>query len=179
MEGLATMFPLPTDSTLMRPHHMAGQAVAAWEGFHRNCTKIKTPSSDGTLTQDLDIDRLPLGARTRIYITGRMRFESTIGIKLSKDLEIVMDAASQIIGIRPARLVMQMSLMERALFWAQKPYRIKRGHEGEHWQRYRERWERKRHAYRDIVERTEWQDEETDSDLQSWHASDTESEGTV
>jgi hypothetical protein len=180
MESLAGMFPLQSDSTLKRPHDMTDEATNAWSEFHRTCSKIPAPSeSGGTNMDEMNPNTLPLGARLGIYIAGRMRYDQTRSLVLPPDLSIVLEAASQIIGLRPGRLIIQISLMERTLYWAQQPYRAKRGPESERWDKYREHWEVQRQAARRLLEGTRWEDEDSGgsgSDLRSWHGSDEEEE---
>lgn len=179
MESLAGMFPLQSDSTLKGPHDMTDEATTAWSEFHRTCYKIPAPpfGSGGTSMEEMNPNTLPLGARLGIYIAGRMRYDQTRSLVLPTELSIVLEAASQIIGLRPGRLIIQISLMERTLYWAQQPYRAKRGPESDRWDKHRERWEVQRQAARRLLEGTRWEDEddgESGSDLRSWHGSEEE-----
>ena len=156
---------------------MTDLAIKAWADFSKTSNKINPPTSpDFASMPESGLSDLPIGSRIRTYITGKVDKPIMAAIKLPRPLRIIVDAASHVIGIRPIHIVQQMSLMERTLYWAQKPWRSKRFPEPALWTRYREEWEFQRQNLREVVEQTEWHDEDDDSDLRSWHASDSGSD---
>lgn len=156
---------------------MTDLAIAAWADFNNTSNKIDLPDLPASENiPEGGLDALPIGARVRTYIAGKVDKPTIAAIKLPRSLRTVIDATSQIIGIRPIHIVQQMSLMERTLYWAQRPWRSKRFPETSRWARHREQWEFRRRNLRAIVEQTQWYDEDDDSDLRSWHSSESESE---
>jgi hypothetical protein len=177
-KNLADLFPLYPQADLTQPHDMTDHAIVAWSEFSKTCNTINAPPPPDfdIIVPETDSANLPLGSRIRIYIAGKVVRPTMAAIRLPRSLRTVIDATSHIIGIRPIHIVQQLSQMERKLYWAQKPWQSKRVPETARWAKYREDWEFQRQHMRGIVEQTQWDDEDDDSDLQSWHASGSESD---